>query len=175
MNVVDVTESATSSELGPKVVYANRKVREEIPSVCSLHCVDLQELMDEHKHTSGEALLVSVDLIPTDPPYNVRNRREVTSSHYDVFFFDGTANKVRFFKQVKRPSGRSRLFCFAIHFGQLYMMLFRERQTEKSDGDDVTGRAAQHGWMKQKAVFKVRSASLHCTSEEKNKMVRNVG
>lgn len=61
-----------------------RKVREVMYLVCSLHSVDIRDLLDEHEFTHGMSFLDPVNLVARDQLYNVRSGHENTSSDYNV-------------------------------------------------------------------------------------------
>lgn len=71
MQMVDLLEPAASSELAVQVVKVMSQVRNAMYPICSIHIVDIQELVDEHEPTHGECVLNSVDFLLFDQPYNV--------------------------------------------------------------------------------------------------------
>lgn len=52
--------------------------------IYSFQNVDFQELLNEQESTHGEFLLIFVDLLLTDPPYNARSDHENVSFDYII-------------------------------------------------------------------------------------------
>lgn len=57
--------------------------------ICSFQNADSRQLVDEHKLTHGEFLLHSVNMMLSDPPYNLRSCCDDTNSQYDVLNLEG--------------------------------------------------------------------------------------
>lgn len=84
MKMVDVTKPAASSELGIVVVQAMGMHQKRKCPVCLFHNVYFQEFLDEYKLTHGHFLFDTVDLVCSDPLYNMRSKREDGNYHYYV-------------------------------------------------------------------------------------------
>lgn len=69
MKVADVMERVTSSELGPHVIEATKKLQVSKYPLCTFKDNYFQELLEERVLTHGESLSDSVGLGLSDPPY----------------------------------------------------------------------------------------------------------
>lgn len=71
MEVVHVMEPVESPELGAQVVQAMREVRYSMYLLYLLHKADFREFVNEHNITHGQYLLGFLNLMLSDPLYNV--------------------------------------------------------------------------------------------------------
>lgn len=69
----EVTEPSALHELGSQMAESMKKLWETMYLICLVHNVDFLELLDEQWSTCGEYFLNSVDLLLSDPLYNVRS------------------------------------------------------------------------------------------------------
>lgn len=116
--LVDVTETAEMTEVGPRVQEGMRTVPVVIFPACSVHNVDFCEVVDEHELTHRESSVASVDLVLSDPPYNVRRGRKDDNSVYDRLSPTDMGDVVDMCKRMMKPGAHGCLFCFAFQFGQ---------------------------------------------------------
>lgn len=117
MEVIVMAEPAALPEFGPHAVEVMRKVWEAVCLIGAFHNVDSRELVDEHKLAHGKYFLDSVDLLVSDPPYNVRNGHEDTNKRYNVLNFEDMKDEVALCKGLMRPGAGKHLFCSELLFG----------------------------------------------------------
>lgn len=170
MEGADVTDPAALSEIILQVVKVTRNVREAIYAICSLHNVDLLELVDEKELTNGSYLSDSFDLLLNDQVCNVRSDREENSSHCGVLTLDGMGEVVALCKWITRPCTHGHLFRSPLHFHKLYKMLSTAREKVKSDSDGGEGIATNVDKDRKKAIFEVEGVPMHYTREVENMM-----
>lgn len=116
----------------------------------------------------GEFLLVSMDLLLSNPPHNVRNVRGDVNSYYNFLTFEGTADAVAFGKQVMGQGAYGHLFRSVLQLGRWAKMLSKARKEEESDSDGRADIATKKGGGKKKAVCEVQVVPLYYTQEVGN-------
>ena len=111
---------------------------------CWLHDVHFDDLMDTEAEVSGVNLEGKVNLILTDPPYNVRNSRNRKNSDHDVLTEDDMADCVKMFAKMLVPGGHGLLFCANLQFPLWHNLLKNYTQEEDDESDTDSGKAMPH-------------------------------
>ena len=83
--------------------------------VTTLAC-PFDKIVHEHEFEVGASIKENVDLILTDPPYNIRNEKEKPNSDYDTFPDEDFLNFTEFADETLAPGGQAVIFCSFMQF-----------------------------------------------------------
>lgn len=116
-----------------------------------------------HRRSSSD----SVDLLHSQPPYNILDGRKDVSCHYNFPTLEAMVGAVTFVKQVIKLGAHGRMFRSVLQLVQRYKMPSKARG---GGGEDITTR---QGDSKKNAVFEIDGVPLHYTEKEQ-KLAYNI-
>ena len=119
-----------------------------------MHC-SFADFPDMVVNKCGVDLTENVDLIITDPPYNVRRLAGRRNSDYDVLTMEEMEECVEVISTILKPGGHGVLFCSDLQFSSWYKAL----RTPEFDDADLEADPNGHAVKKSK-VFEVERHSL---------------
>ena len=119
--ILTVNPSETD-ELDANSVSAFHRLKSGMEEFCMVYATGFQELVEVHEATKGETLEDSVQLILTDPPYNIRRQLNAENSNYDVLTVHDMNDIVTQVSSMLLRGGHGHIFCASLQFETWYRM-----------------------------------------------------
>lgn len=128
----------------------------DLRSVCSVCDTDLRRLFKLHAMGIGDSLLGNVDLVLSDPLYNVRSNTGKANSEIDLFTLDDIRDSFERCTAFRALTAYGNRFCAWVQFGRWYQTLLRQKGKRPSDS------LVDHGEsVVQKPVIDVKAKPPH--------------
>lgn len=143
-DVINVAVPSDSFELSEQANSAFAVLKEEMYPVCSLHNMDILELVEEHKCDYGESLRDSVDLVSTDPTYNARCDRTHYNSDHDKFTVDDMKSMAVICRDVMKPGSHGHIFRTALQFCPWYRTIVKEVDDKEESMESQSASRDRH-------------------------------
>lgn len=112
------------------------KMERYMQQYSSLYLCEFQQLMECHETLNYEMLDDMVQLVLTDPPYNIRRERGKVDSEYDSITINQMKQVVQTIRNVLRPGGHGIVFC-SYQQHQQWMDLFNDEKETNGTSNDV--------------------------------------
>ena len=100
---------------------------------------EMTELVDTCLHSQGVNLINNVDLVLTDPPYNIRKEGGRENSSHDSFSEKDMKDLVDICEQVLKPGGHGIIFCSFSQFEKYRSLLTSLTEQVLDYENDPTG------------------------------------
>ena len=123
------------SDEEPNVPDMMKILESEMAPYARLHCCKFQELGEVHEAIALEELEGIVQLVLTDPPYNIRRIRGDENSEYDAMNVQDMTEFVDLVGTVLRPGGHGIIFC-SYQQHRRWVKLFSEKMNQNEDEED---------------------------------------
>lgn len=125
----DVVEGVNEE---PNVSEMMKSLESEMAPYARLHCCKFQEIVEVHEAIALEELEGMVQLVLTDPPYNIRRVRGDENSDYDHMTVQDMMEFVDLVGLVLRPGGHGIIFC-SYQQHRRWVKLFSEKMVDNED------------------------------------------
>ena len=99
---------------------------------CRVYDVPFEDLVSADESREHVPITGNVQLILTDPPYNVRRKRNDSNSSYDRLTAEDMQASIEVFDELLRPGGHGIVFCSVLQFYEWfhYLETYKGPQSE---------------------------------------------
>ena len=123
------------SDEEPSVPDMMKILESEMAPYARLHCCKFQEVVEVHEAIALEELEGVVQLLLTDPPYNIRRIRGDENSDYDAMTVEDMMEFVDLVGTVLRAGGHGIIFC-SYQQHRRWVKLFLEKMMDNEEEDE---------------------------------------
>jgi DNA modification methylase len=162
-DVLDVVP-ALSDELTADAKNAFEVLKTEMDMYVSFYTTDFKNLSQTHGDVNGMDIDGSVDLVLTDPPYNIRREAGRRHSSYDVLTDKGMSDFSEVVDDVLCPGGHAVIFCDFLQFGKWHGYFAQwedESDDEAPDDGDIPKEVSRQ-------IFQIEQAPLQFVRRQGN-------
>ena len=131
----DIGGPSRPAQGGEAIKTLESKVRDYMKMFCRVYDVHFSDLMEIEEEESGHSLKGNVNLILTDPPYNIRSSKNKNNSDHDVITKEDMKQCVNLFAKMLVPGGHGVIFCAALQFHMWHKILANHIVGEGVDSD----------------------------------------